>query len=590
VFNSAATAEGFRPASDVRDAILHVASGYLDAHEKLAQVQVVNAVQSWLSDAEKSGVKTDVETVLGGELAELFSKITANVNRVVQTEVTRAGNAGTLDVVTKIATASGVDDPYVYFAGPNDQHTCEECDRLFFLADGTPKVYRLSEVGHGYHKKGENSPKIGGCHPNCFTADTRLHTQYGMLTVKELFERGESIRAVVDSRIKVRRVGGNQFGVEIPGETWLDRHASGSQIRSATAVFDTGIQDCVRLQFEHGIEIELSNDHEIWVDDDTGGRRVRAVDITPGQKVPLLSGEGLWGDDTFPELAELMGNLTGDGVNNETSKTSYWNFFGNDIPYGNKLLDLARQYCSKHLLETLTIIPPDDRYNVPRAVFNSPKLFGIFKEDFGFSKRPRRVPRRIWGADKKTVSAYLRGLYAADGHSQGSPSVVLAQNDREFLQEIQLLLSNFGLRSGLYEHGDACIKPMTDPIGRVRDVERKPCWRLIIGGYSQVAKFATDIGLGVPSKQEALVRRLEAASYNNKLGAWRTDRVLTVTPTGAKQTYCLTEPVTNTVTANGLVVGQCRHTMVYIAKGYGFRSGKLTFIGLDHDELEIQRA
>jgi hypothetical protein len=42
------------------------------------------------------------------------------------------------------------------------------CRRLHLLDNGkTPRVYKLSEVGHGYHKKGQDDPKLGGLHPHC---------------------------------------------------------------------------------------------------------------------------------------------------------------------------------------------------------------------------------------------------------------------------------------------------------------------------------------------------------------------------------------------------------------------------------------
>lgn len=180
LFNASASAEGFRPSAPVRAALVRVAEGYLDAHEKLAQVQVVHAVQSWLADAANKGVATDAKTVLGGEIAELMGQVTANVKRIVETEATRARNVGTLDVVTKIAAVSGVADPYVFFAGPNDEHTCEECKRLFFMPDGvTPRVWRLSQVGHAYHKRGDAEPKVGGCHPHCRHTMVYLAQNYG---------------------------------------------------------------------------------------------------------------------------------------------------------------------------------------------------------------------------------------------------------------------------------------------------------------------------------------------------------------------------------------------------------------------------
>jgi uncharacterized protein YqgV (UPF0045/DUF77 family) len=180
LFDAAATAEGFRPAPNVRNAVIDVATAYMDAHEKLAQAQVVHAVQSWLTEAETKGVKTDMDTVLGGELADLMGRVTTNVKRVVETESTKARNAGALDAITKIAAATQVSDPHVFFAGPNDQHTCEECQRLFFMPDGvTPRVYLLSEVGHGYHRHGDPDPKIGGAHPNCRHSIVYISKGYG---------------------------------------------------------------------------------------------------------------------------------------------------------------------------------------------------------------------------------------------------------------------------------------------------------------------------------------------------------------------------------------------------------------------------
>jgi hypothetical protein len=170
VFDQSARNEGFRPSEDVRDSLVRVASGYLDAHRELAKVKVVHAVQSFLSEAETKKVNTDVQTVLGGALASLMGEVTTNVKRIAETEVTNATNAGTLDVITKLAAVGGVEDPVVYFVIVRDQHVCSECIGLHQF-DGTiagkPRVYKLSEVGHGRHRRGDNSPKIGGLHPHC---------------------------------------------------------------------------------------------------------------------------------------------------------------------------------------------------------------------------------------------------------------------------------------------------------------------------------------------------------------------------------------------------------------------------------------
>ena len=48
------------------------------------------------------------------------------------------------------------------------------------LPDGvTPRVWKLSEVGAGYHKKGDLNPKIAGLHPHCRCCLTSLLNGFG---------------------------------------------------------------------------------------------------------------------------------------------------------------------------------------------------------------------------------------------------------------------------------------------------------------------------------------------------------------------------------------------------------------------------
>lgn len=59
---------------------------------------------------------------------------------------------------------------------------------------------------------------------------------------------------------------------------------------------------------------------------------------------------------------------------------------------------------------------------------------------------------------------------------------------------------------------------------------------------------------------------------------------------GEQQTYCLTEPVTNTLTVNGIVTGNCRCSLTVLRNGFGFNDrGRPTWKGKDHKEIEHQR-
>jgi len=89
-------------------------------------------------------------------------------------------NVGILEGIVKTNAVAGVEDPTVFFVVVRDGVLCGECKRLHMLEDGvTPRVWKLSEVGHGYHKKGEQFPKVGGLHPHCRCVLSTLLPGYG---------------------------------------------------------------------------------------------------------------------------------------------------------------------------------------------------------------------------------------------------------------------------------------------------------------------------------------------------------------------------------------------------------------------------
>lgn len=180
VFDHSSRIEGLEPNQELKEALERVAEGYLDAAQEGAKAAVVHSVQAFLTDAELKGVKTDVPTVLGGELAEVLGKVTANVRRIVETETGRVTNMGAIDVVQRVNAAAGVEDPVVVFLGPNDALCCDHCRDLYFLADGvTPRAWLMSELKVGYWRRGDPAPSVGPLHPHCRHRPTSLLPGYG---------------------------------------------------------------------------------------------------------------------------------------------------------------------------------------------------------------------------------------------------------------------------------------------------------------------------------------------------------------------------------------------------------------------------
>jgi hypothetical protein len=180
IIHSAAREERAIPDQKVIQSLAANAGHYLDSYRSSAKAQVIKEVQSFLQQAEMAGVKTDLETVLGGKLADVWGKTTYDVKRMIDTELSNGRNMGALEGIIGVNTSQGIEDPVVYFVVVHDDSLCKECKRLHLLEDGvTPRCWFLSELGQGYHKKGDEHPAVGGLHPHCRCTMVTLMPGYG---------------------------------------------------------------------------------------------------------------------------------------------------------------------------------------------------------------------------------------------------------------------------------------------------------------------------------------------------------------------------------------------------------------------------
>lgn len=167
---SAAAQEGARMSKQSLESMVHVAGSYIDSEKERAKALIVNAVDT----------ADDPSAMLGGQLSAVWEKVTNNVTRIVDSEAQRARSLGGIEGITMLNLQAGVEDPVVFFVTVRDQHRCDECTRLHLLEDRmTPRVWKLSEVGTGYHKKGQPNPKACGLHPHCRCTPATLLPGWG---------------------------------------------------------------------------------------------------------------------------------------------------------------------------------------------------------------------------------------------------------------------------------------------------------------------------------------------------------------------------------------------------------------------------
>jgi hypothetical protein len=498
--------------------LLSTAEEYISALRAKTKAQLTESIDSYIKEQILKNQKPSTVEIKN-KINETLTKARDHFKTIAEAESTKARNMGKALQIGKVAASQGVQDPNVYYVVIRDGKTCSECVRLHLMDDLiTPRVWKLSEIGFSYHKKGQPNPKISGLHPHCFTENMMLHTDRGLMSFKDLFEKQKNNRVIVDSRIDRKKSTTNKFRKSIPNTAQINRNSNkGTKILPATHVYYTGDQECYRITLTSGHSIEVSHGHEMWVDDGKYGVKIQAKDLKVGDRIPILQpNEGHFGSENFPELAELIGNLLGGGSLSDSM--AIW---------------------EKTLSE--------------------------------LSSQSKRVPKKIWSANKKTVFAFLRGLYAASGHSD-KDGIVLSDNNLEFLREIQLVLSMSGFTSRIFNHDGA--------------------WILRISEMGLILRFYNEIGMGVPVKQEKLGDFLEtnySPTKNKTQLSWHFSRVEKIENIGIKPTYCLTEPVLNTVTVNGIVTGQCRCSLAFLAPGFGFKAGRVVWIGEGHDEYKAQR-
>jgi hypothetical protein len=180
LYEAAAKDSGAAPSDTTLNAILQVASDYIEAQRAKAKAEVVNNVNSFLADAKQKGVDASWRTALEGQLSGQFESITNEVKRIVDSESQNGRAVGALEGITQVNAQVGVDDPIVFFVIVRDDNVCKECMRLHMLEDGTtPRLWYLSEVGNGFHKRGDSSPKVRGLHPHCRCTMTTLMPGWG---------------------------------------------------------------------------------------------------------------------------------------------------------------------------------------------------------------------------------------------------------------------------------------------------------------------------------------------------------------------------------------------------------------------------
>lgn len=411
----------------------------------------------------------------------------------------------------------------------------------------------------------------------CFVGETRIPTEFGLLTIAEMADLEQGGFIVTDNRALPDEQTGAVRGVALrmASPAWMTRRQA----------------PVMHLTTRQGYTVTATPDHRFL----TPQGYVALCDLKPGDRVLLQSGEGIWSrNDRLPQvellqermaamayggsrtagrtsqrndfqaqyanlptqwshsLGVVLGSLVGDGWLSEESNSPV------GFAFSEEELCMQVQGTLRNWFGDGHVQPRDqvDQLTYGRLPFHFFLSLGASTAE----AHEKCVPASIWSAPRPAVVGFLQGLFSAGGtvlvnDQKQDCSVRLASSSLRLLQEVQLLLSNFGIIARLQGRRAAGMRPL--PAGKGGGcLYTHPAQYELILGKAHRDLFAEKIGFLQSSKQAALMQFIAGKKRATNRERYE-DAVRSIEDAGVADVYDLTQPDTHSLIANGLVAHNC---------------------------------
>lgn len=377
----------------------------------------------------------------------------------------------------------------------------------------------------------------------CVTGDTRLHTNLGLVKIKDLYDNQCEIKCSVDGRT-------------------LDGKP-GVFVRDALPVFKTGDKaEIFKITTKAGYEIRATEWHNFY----TSRGKIKLKDLKIGDELFIQSGEGQFGNQGSYELGFVYGMLVGDGSfsrdgEHYTADIGLWAqdrdlatkleaYFNNNTKDVETLNTNGREYESHFI----SITGRDELRISSRLMARKLASLGCNMSD------KYVIPEFIWQGTKECVIGFLHGLFQSDGHvdyneEKRSCQVRLNSSEPRLLKQVQILLSNFGLLSRILLRREECDKLMPDGKGGSKEYHCKKNYELHLGASSRDL-FMKYIGFVLPYKNDVFNSFRDSQKRRSKQDAFITT-ITDISYAGQEPVYDTTQNDKNSIIFNGLVTGNC---------------------------------
>ncbi|HYE20811.1 MAG TPA: LAGLIDADG family homing endonuclease, partial [Tepidisphaeraceae bacterium] len=406
----------------------------------------------------------------------------------------------------------------------------------------------------------------------------------------------------------------------------------GQEIHTTEGAFPTGTRDVLELTTAGGYKVTLTPDHKVF----TRGRGwVEAKDLTTADEVRLPSKPAAVqeiGEPQDPRLFQLLGLFVSDANGDQNAV-----HLDRSLPEA-ELVDAFAQYANDHWNANLynddyvnsAMVDGSSRGGSQTATLtlNNRRLMSRLSAFVRTEGATRRLGDEAFTAGLAAQRHLLRGLFTADAVVAGD-SLQIESASREFLEDVQLILLGFGIKSSIVgvssplanaidtlsgalperrdltsPGGSASLAPGRDGNGgaapdtasgdphtpaalaaaRSADIQRHGL-RIDSGS---LRSFGKHVGL-MPGAKLAQLAGLIGRAVATHEDAGNFDAVASLVPAGKRQVFDLTEPDTSSFVANGMTVHNCSEYMFLDDTACNLASlNVLTFFDADSRRFDVE--
>jgi len=367
----------------------------------------------------------------------------------------------------------------------------------------------------------------------CVTGDTRIHTSKGLIQARDLFEDETQFEVVIDGR----------FGIE-------------RSTMPSTRVFMTGVKPVFRLTTTEGYSVRATADHRFM----TPRGWVELQHLRPGDKLHILKRKGGFGPYGSLEEGRVLGWMVGDGTIKEDRAVLM--FFGEEkrelaplfVEYVNALVEpLTQRKDRSYPIKAHTLEDRDE------ARIASTRL-RLWLEQHGLTDDKLQVPETVFQGTEDMQRGFLQALFTADGSVQqttsNAASIRLASSHLPLLEQVQVLLSNFGIASRIYKYRrEAQFRMMPDGKRGEKEYFTQAQHELAVT-RANMQLFQREIGFIVERKNQALSDMLATYKMGPRAEPFVVE-VVGIEAQGSEEVFDLTEEMTHSLTVNGIITHNC---------------------------------